>query len=228
MLASCANLRSQLIQAKLGAADRQGIATLNARIRQREATRGSILQAALEAFSERGFDGVSTREIAARAGVHHALIKYHYETKDKLWRAAVIFLFTRQAEEFNAPGLAEITDPRAYARELIRRRAYYWARHPEHARLMVQESCADSERFRWMTDHFITETRKASERFILFLQQHGLAPQASVPALAYIFVGAAQLFYTLAPEVRRVWNLDPADPRVIEDHVEALVAVLIR
>jgi TetR/AcrR family transcriptional regulator len=41
-------------------------------------------------------------------------------------------------------------------------------------------------------------------------------------------VGAAQLFHTLAPEVRRVWGIDPSDPQVIEDHVEALTAVLIR
>ncbi len=53
-------------------------------------------------------------------------------------------------------------------------------------------------------------------------------PAASVPALAYIFVGAAQLFYTLAPEVRRVWGIDTSDPKVIEDHVEALIAVMVR
>lgn len=208
--------------------DDAGIETLNARIRQRDATRAAILQAALEAFSERGFEGVSTREIAARAGVHHALIKYHFENKDSLWRAAVTFLFERQADAFRAPQPAEFADARAYARELIRRRAYYWARHPEHARLMVQESCVDSERFRWMTDQFISHTSRISEQFIRFLQENGLAPQGPVAPLVYIFVGAAQLFYTLAPEVRRVWNLDPADPQVIEDHVEALVAVLIR
>lgn len=204
------------------------IGDLNARARQREATRASILQAALDAFSERGFDGVSTREIAARAGAHHALIKYHFESKDLLWRAAVTYLFQRQMEELDTPSPEGFADARAYAKEMIRRRAYYWARHPEHARLMVQESCTDSERFRWMTDQFIAHTSRVSEQFIRFLQEQGLAPQASVPALVYIYVGAAQLFYTLAPEVRRVWNLDPADPQVIEDHVEALVAVLIR
>ncbi len=191
-------------------------------------TRDRILQAALEAFAERGFDGASTREIAARAGVHHALIKYHYENKDSLWRAAVIFLFMRQAAEFEAPGPEHYPDARAYARDRLRRRADYWARHPEHARLMVQESCVDSERFRWMTDTFLVHTRKASEKFIVFLQENGLAPQGSTAALSYIYVGATQLFYTLAPEVRRVWGLDPADPQVIEDHIEAVLAVLIR
>ena len=56
----------------------------------------------------------------------------------------------------------------------------------------------------------------------------GILPNVSTPALVYIFVGAAQTFYTLAPEVRRVWNIDPSDPDVIEAHIEALTQVLVR
>ena len=52
--------------------------------------------------------------------------------------------------------------------------------------------------------------------------------QVSVAASVYIFVGAAQLFYTLAPEVRQVWGIDPSDPKVIEEHAEALSAILVR
>jgi AcrR family transcriptional regulator len=48
-----------------------------------------ILSAALSAFAERGFEGATTREIAAAAGVPHGLITYHYESKQALWEAAV-------------------------------------------------------------------------------------------------------------------------------------------
>ena len=37
-------------------------------------TRERILRAALEAFAEKGFDGATTREIAARAGVNLGLL----------------------------------------------------------------------------------------------------------------------------------------------------------
>jgi TetR/AcrR family transcriptional regulator len=203
---------------------------VNVRARQKAATQASILQAALEIFSEKGFDGASTREIAAHAGVHHALIKYHFTSKDALWRAAVTFLFQRQAAELSLPAP---NDPahasyRDFARAVIRAVVLYSARHPEHARLMVQESVRDSERFRWAADEFIVQTRQAAEAFILLCQREGILPKVSVPALAYIFVGAAQLFYTLAPEVRRVWGIDPSDPEVIEAHAEALTAVLVR
>jgi len=203
---------------------------LNARTRQKEATRASILQAALEEFAERGFEGSSTRDIAAKAGVHHALIKYHFNSKDELWRAAVTFLFERQDNDLTLPGPEDpkYTDRRAYAAEIIRQVVLYSARHPEHARLMVQETCRDSERFHWAADTFIKRTSESLGLFIQLLQRDGILPAASVPALAYIFVGAAQLFYTLAPEVRRVWGIDTSDPKVIEDHVEALIAVMVR
>jgi AcrR family transcriptional regulator len=203
---------------------------LNIRARQKAATRASILQSALEIFSEQGFEGASTREIAAHAGVHHALIKYHFESKDALWRSAVSFLFQRQAEELRMPAP---DDPahgsyRDYAKAVIRAVVVYSARHPEHARLMVQESVRDSERFRWAADEFIVHTRKAAEAFVQLCQQEGILPKVSVAASAYIFVGASQLFYTLAPEVRRVWGVDPSDPAVIEAHADALVAIMVR
>jgi hypothetical protein len=46
--------------------------------------------------------------------------------------------------------------------------------------------------------------------------------------MVYMMVGAAQMFYTLAPEVRRVWHIDPFDKSVIESHIDALQAVFIR
>ena len=39
--------------------------------------------------TERSFDGASTREIAARAGVPQPLLAYHFRSKEDLWQAAV-------------------------------------------------------------------------------------------------------------------------------------------
>ncbi|HXY46224.1 MAG TPA: helix-turn-helix domain-containing protein, partial [Acidimicrobiales bacterium] len=58
-----------------------------------DATRERILAAALDLFSELSFDGASTRDIAARAGVTQPLLNYHFRSKDELWRAGVDRLF---------------------------------------------------------------------------------------------------------------------------------------
>src|SRR5690348_14052005 len=58
-----------------------------------DATRDRIVAAATDLFAERSFDGATTREIAARAGVTQPLLNYHFRSKDELWRAAVDSLF---------------------------------------------------------------------------------------------------------------------------------------
>jgi AcrR family transcriptional regulator len=197
---------------------------------KREATRAALLDAALLEFSERGFDGVSTREIAARAGAHHALIKYYFNTKEELWRAGVTFLFERQLLELTIPDLATRTrhDRRAFAREVLRQVVLYSARRPEHSRLMVQESCRDSERFRWSADAYITRLSHAAGDFITAMQREGVFPPGAVQPMVYMLVGASQLFYALAPEVRRVWGVDPADPQMVEEHARAMISLFVR
>lgn len=49
----------------------------------------ACLDRAIEAFAERGYDGVSLREIAAASGVSHGLLNARYGTKMGLWTAAV-------------------------------------------------------------------------------------------------------------------------------------------
>ena len=52
-------------------------------------TRGQVLQAAREAFAERGFDGTTLTQIAARLGVSPAALLRHSPTKEALFGAAM-------------------------------------------------------------------------------------------------------------------------------------------
>lgn len=52
-------------------------------------TRDAILDAALDLFSERGYDGASVRAIAAAAGVDPALIRHFFGDKSNLFATVV-------------------------------------------------------------------------------------------------------------------------------------------
>lgn len=196
---------------------------------QREATRTAILEAALASFAEYGYAGSSTRNIAALGRVHHALIKYHFENKETLWRATVSFLFERQAVELRPPPFTGKTraERREFARHSLREFVRYCARHPEHARLMVQESVRDNPQLRWATETYISGTARVGRDFVRLLRKEKLVPDISEVALVYMLVGAAQTIYMLAPEVRQVWNVDPMQESMIEAHIEAMLAVFI-
>jgi AcrR family transcriptional regulator len=58
-------------------------------------TKARILDAAEEVFAARGFQGASTREIAARAGVNISSLHYHWESKETLYFAVFRNIFDR-------------------------------------------------------------------------------------------------------------------------------------
>jgi TetR/AcrR family transcriptional regulator len=202
------------------------------RQRQKEVTRAAILSAALQIFAEQSFEGATTRDIAARAGVNHAMIKYYFENKTELWKAAVGFLFERMRRELRL-SRTEMErlhgeDARAYAKAYFSNYIRYCARHPEHARLMIQETIRDGDRMDWATEHFLLENKKRADFLVRWMQDLDLVPKVSPSALLFIIVGASQLYYALAPEVRRTWGLDPFHESHVEEHVNALMAVLFK
>ncbi|TGQ81024.1 DUF1956 domain-containing protein [Mesorhizobium sp. M8A.F.Ca.ET.207.01.1.1] len=57
-----------------------------------ELTRAALVRAALKLFGRQGFDGTSTREIAAEAGANIGSIAYHFGGKEGLRAAAADFI----------------------------------------------------------------------------------------------------------------------------------------
>src|SRR5438132_13994661 len=55
----------------------------------------ALVQAAYELLAERGFEGLRTRDIAAKVGVNIATLHYYYPTKEKLIRGVVGYAMGR-------------------------------------------------------------------------------------------------------------------------------------
>ena len=71
-------------------------------------TKAKILEAAFRRLAREGYAALSMREIAKDAGVNHALINYHYRSKDQLviavLDAANRQLLERQHRMYREPG----------------------------------------------------------------------------------------------------------------------------
>ncbi|MCB2412740.1 TetR/AcrR family transcriptional regulator [Demequina sp. TTPB684] len=63
--------------------------TIDGRAVRGDATRQVVLDAALELFAKQGFRATSVRDVAARAGITHPGLLYHFPTKEALLLAAL-------------------------------------------------------------------------------------------------------------------------------------------
>jgi TetR/AcrR family transcriptional regulator len=188
-------------------------------------TQQKLLDAAIEAFSENGFRGTSTREIADRAGVHHPLITYHFRNKDRLWRASVDRIF----REFNATLVAAMSDVadldlRARAAAFIRCYVRHSHGNPALHKIILQESSAPSDRLDWLIETHLRPIYDFVVESLRQLQEMGIAP-AGNPALLFnmIRVSAGGLL-ALKLEVRGTSGIDLDD----DEGIDELAAMIIR
>lgn len=192
------------------------------RAQQREETRERITQAAVECFSERGFRGASTREIASRAGTNQGLITYHFRSKDELWKAAAdrIFGLLRTSLGERLAGLAS-EDPRTRARERIREYVRFNAAHPELFRFMVEQGKHDDARMQWLVDTHLKPLYEG-------IPQLGPGEDGPLkPHAYYVLAGAGSVLFAVAPECRRLTGLDPATPEAVETHADLVARLLV-
>jgi TetR/AcrR family transcriptional regulator len=192
------------------------------------ATRAALLDAALREFAAHGYEGASTRRIAAAAGTHQPQINYHFESKEVLWQAAVDHLFARLDAAVRThlgdrdPGWDTVEGFAANLRAFVRAVAEL----PELNRIMVQEATIDSDRLRWIVDHHTRARFEFVTRQWRRLRDAGAIADVDEVVLYYSLVGAASLAYVNAPEARLLGHDTLADS-FIEAHADALVAMFL-
>lgn len=104
-------------------------------------TKARILTAAEAVFAAKGFDGASTREIAAAAGVNISSLHYHWESKETLYFAVFENVYDRILDlvrsaipdtSIERPASRQVVD------EVMGRLYDFFADHPTIPRLMVR------------------------------------------------------------------------------------------
>ena len=71
-----------------------------------EETRRRIIEVALRLFGERGYEGASTRDIAAAAGVNAPALQYYFDSKEGVYRACAEYIAEGWTAQF-APVVAQ-------------------------------------------------------------------------------------------------------------------------
>jgi len=191
-------------------------------------TKQKLLDAAIEAFSENGFKGTSTRDIAERAGVHHPLITYHFKNKEELWRTAADRIFSK----FNASmsqALQESSNdcPRSRMATLIRTYVRYAASQPALHKVMVQEASQPSSRLDWLIETHLRPMFDASVKNLKELQDQGIAAKGDAAILFNMIRVTAGGLIALGHELKGTSGIDLDEPGKIDELAEMIVDVFL-
>jgi AcrR family transcriptional regulator len=120
-------------------------------------TRALILSAARSVFAHRGFEGTTTREVAAAAGVNNAMIYYHFKGKDGLYRSVLEDSFSALAAIWN-DGIFRSKEPvRNKIRKYVEGYIRFHQANEDLRRIMAMEFAASGGNITWICEHFFAD-----------------------------------------------------------------------
>ena len=190
-----------------------------------EITRAKLIKAGTVMFSERGFDGVSVRDLENAAGVKRNLLAYHFDDKDTLWKRVTNDIYGLMKTEFDQRLLiSQEMSGRESLAFVVRFYVYFHARHPELSRLVAQEATQHSWRTQYMIEHHIRPATAAMEKLVKEIQ--GLDRDAFIHWY-YIMISATSTIFSFAAECRDLFDVDPCEDGMVEDHADMLVSMLL-
>lgn len=194
-----------------------------------DSTKSNLLAAAISVFGTHGYSGGSVRQIAALANTNIGAIKYHYGSKENLWKDAVTYLFT----SLGADIMKDMHRwPSMTARDRVanatRNYILFCAKHPELNRMILSETIQNGDRMHWLAENHFKYFIEQSAEWTKLAQDDGVYPKdIAVLNLVFISMSASQYLFMMAPFVEHAFDIDVFKNDQIEKHIDAVVRLLL-
>jgi AcrR family transcriptional regulator len=194
-------------------------------------TKARILSAAEEVFAAKGFEGASTREIAAAAGVNISSLHYHWESKETLYFAAFENIFDRIVELVQS-SIPETTPEGAASRPVVDDAVGllfdYFADNPNVPKLLVRRLLETTEGTSEIERDILLP---AWRRFATWTSDLGKVDHNDVPVFMLTVHSVLLLFMLDSQQFAGLLGGSVRTPELrarLRPHIIALVHLLIR
>lgn len=192
-----------------------------------EVEAGPLLTAALDAFAESGYDGMSVRALSRRLCISHALITARFGSKEQLWYAAIEHAMADSVRVWtDATDSEEVDDLEALRQGLVSQ-VLWAASYPQVVRIMNHEGGIDSPRVRFVVDRFINPLRPGIERLLDRLISAGRVRPVPYLALHYLVLSGTSGPFALPVEARLLGVDVPSTPADLQNHAEAVADIIL-
>lgn len=180
-----------------------------------------ILDAAEALFAERGFAGVSVREIAGRVGLNQASIYNHFPSKQALYEAVLERGFQPIRDLLAGGGTHSLEAGDRVLEQLV---DHLW-RTPHLPKLVQREILDGGDYLERLADHWLKPIYEQGRHAMEAMPGAAEWPREQLPLL---IIGMYQLvfgYFTSAVLLERLAGIEPLSPRMHEIHLEFLKRV---
>ncbi|MGE0278552.1 MAG: TetR/AcrR family transcriptional regulator [Nitrospiraceae bacterium] len=168
-----------------------------------EERRRQLIEVALQLFSQKGFRGTTTRDIAHAAGINEAIIFRHFDTKEDLYAA----LLTGKSVEANVAqwreelrGYAERNDDERLFRSLAMKILQHHRDDPMFLRLMLFSALEGHPLAQRFGEQEARPVQEFLCAYVIRRQREGAFRAGDPAAAVRAFVGAL-IYHVLATEL---------------------------
>jgi AcrR family transcriptional regulator len=152
-----------------------------------------ILAVAVRLFSERGFRGTTTKEIAQAAGVSEAMVFRHFATKEELYAAILDHKACSSGESFEPQKVAaegiRRKDDRAVFEALALGALKHHENDPEFQRLLLHSALEKHELAQMFFEQFVRRVYEFLGGYIRQRQREGAFIEIDPAIVVRAFIG---------------------------------------
>lgn len=194
-------------------------------VRDPEATKAQILDAAEEEFAKYGLNGARTEAIAARSGVTKAMIYYYFESKEGLYQEVLQHPVTEFLDVAKQLHLEQLSAEEAL-KSFVRGAIAYEAAHRHRGMILFHEANQNQGKY-----FQLTGWRTAFEQMFAILER-GMSDgsfRKVDPLFATMQIAGVCTFYFNAHEnLKHLFpDMQLLSPEMIEQYTEDAIALIL-
>ena len=187
-----------------------------------EDTRTKILQAALQLFAKRGYDGTTTKDLARSAGVAEGTLFRHFANK----KAILVEVATEGWVDILTDLLTELSEMGNYkaVAQVMRRRLLNMRKNSDLMRVCFVEAQYHPELKESIQAEVIDKMTDVAEAFFETAMERGIYRQMNPKIVAKVFLG---IFAIAGFSEQTI--LDPnASPQAMQEMAEGISDIFLR
>lgn len=189
--------------------------------------RERLLTIACNLFAQRGYDAVSTGDIAKAANLTQSMVHYYFGSKENIWEAAIENMMRDFGKRFplDVKELQDL-DPLSRLKILTRRFIRMSAGDPNFSRIIIHENLSHSGRLAWLVDRFVARAFGEFDRLISEGIKAGQIKDLPLFAASNTLISASAFTFCLGPMLQQVHGVDLQKPEVFEVLADSIIEIV--